>query len=95
MLDTRVEMPSLIQQLPSWRSHKIVNSAKITAITLQDDGTAVLVLSDETMDDLSIIVDQRWIEKHDAAVGGYFVVYSDEYASFSPETPFIGGYSRV
>ena len=36
-----------------------------------------------------------WLDKHNPAVGGYYVVYKDGYESFSPAQAFEEGYARI
>jgi hypothetical protein len=37
--------------------------------------------------------DSFWVAKHEPWVGGYIVVYDDNYTSFSPEKAFDEGYT--
>lgn len=40
-------------------------------------------------------VDADYVSKHNPKPGGYYVVYEDGYASYSPAAAFESGYSRV
>lgn len=40
-------------------------------------------------------VNADWYRKHDPSPGGYYVVYDDGYASFSPATAFEEGYTKL
>jgi hypothetical protein len=76
-----------INQLPQYRSHKIVRAAKIAAIDF-----------DERLDLAPygvVEVGKQWIAEKHAHVGGYFVVYDDGYTSYSPAAAFESGYSRI
>jgi hypothetical protein len=42
-----------------------------------------------------IPVDADWYRKHNPQLGGYYVVYEDGYASFSPAKAFEEGYTRI
>lgn len=42
-----------------------------------------------------IPVDANWYRKHDPSPGGYYVVYSDGYKSFSPAKAFEDSYTKV
>ena len=42
-----------------------------------------------------ITVDATWIQKHNPGVGGYYVVYDDGYASYSPAKAFEPGYAKI
>lgn len=80
-------------ELPMWQCHKKVRAAQIEAIADQHvpDGGAVLRLKGG----ISIKVEAKWVERHEARVGGYYVIYEDGYASFSPQAAFQGGYSPI
>ncbi len=74
-------------QLPQWHCHKIVGAAKIIAI---DFGERLDLMPHGVVE-----VGQRWVEEKHAEVGGYYVVYEDGYASFSPAKAFLEGYSPI
>ena len=42
-----------------------------------------------------IYVDGDYMAKHKPQVGGYYVVYKDGYASFSPAKAFVEGYELI
>lgn len=80
-------------QLPQYQCHKVVRAARITGfrengatdmpdILLGDIGAVAVQLSD-------------WHAKHKPQVGGYYVVYEDGYASYSPAKAFEEGYTLV
>jgi len=48
-----------------------------------------------TADKLEIHVTYEFMKKHEPKVGGYLVVYSDGYMSWSPADAFEGGYTQV
>ena len=75
--------------MQKYRSHKIVEAAKIENIGL---GTAfsMLYLSSETRR-----MPNEWMEKHEPKIGGYFVCYPDGYESYSPAEAFEFGYTAV
>lgn len=75
--------------LPEWVCHKRVRAAQIVAITDECAG-GYLHLAGVT---LPVHVDATWRQRHDAKVGGYYVVYEDGYASYSPQAAFEGGYT--
>lgn len=76
--------------LPRWQCHKKVDGDKIAAIT--DLGTSARL---HLACGVSITVDATWLARHRAEVGGYYVVYDDAYASFSPPAAFESGYSLI
>lgn len=79
-----------------YKSHKVVEAAKILDFVVAEDG-AIFVLDGQELGEL---VTGEWIMKQvgprgDVAslVGGYFVRYSDDYASWSPASAFEQGYT--
>jgi hypothetical protein len=78
--------------LPEWQCHKRVRAAQIEIIRDQHvpDG-AILTLTGG----FTVKVDAKWIDRHQARVGGYYVVYEDGYASYSPQAAFEGGYTPI
>lgn len=87
-------------ELPKYKCHKEVRAAKITHITKPQPGLTVWLV----FGDLSAavggswvgeLVSAEWMAKHKPEVGGYFVRYADEYASYSPAKAFEEGYSLI
>lgn len=80
--------------LPRWKCHKIVRAVQIESITKSDDKYTIKPVIDDKNKRMGlIIVDSEFIEKHNPQVGGYFVIYDDNYQSFSPKEAFEAGYS--
>ncbi len=74
--------------MPKYKCHKVVHALKIKAIdasviTPEEDGFAPFTVSIDYM------------TKHQPQVGGYYVVYSGGYKSFSPAKEFDEGYTKV
>ncbi|MGH7177867.1 MAG: hypothetical protein ACREJC_10835 [Tepidisphaeraceae bacterium] len=96
-------------QLPKYRYHKEVAASpwpvdpvgalKIRDITdprvpgQESDGSRLLHPVETGY--APICVSQTYMRKHDPQVGGYYVVYSDGYASWSPAKAFEEGYARI
>ena len=76
---------------PEYRCHKVVRAFKIGEIA--GLGDVFLFPVDEKLD--SVMVDSKWVKEKKAEVGGYFVVYEDEYTSYSPAKAFEEGYALV
>lgn len=76
-------------QLPQWQCHKVVRAAQIESINDQHREKPVLMLTGG----FRVEVDATWINRHQARVGGYYVVYEDGYASYSPQAAFESGYT--
>lgn len=84
------------KEMPKYKCHKEVHALKIKNIgfDLDDEDAGVIIqFEDETY--ASIEVDNEYIDKHEPHVGGYYVVYSDGYRSFSPADVFEAGYSKI
>lgn len=96
VLDTRVDLPNLHSVMPRWQCHKIVGGMRIIAINaLPDSPDIQLVLQDEQVGIQPVIVARSWYEKHKPEVTGYYVLYEDDYTSYSPAVAFENGYHRV
>jgi len=76
--------------MQKFKSHKIVEAVKIAAIMFAADGSACINPGAE-----AINVSAAYIDKHDPAMGGYYVRYPDGYESWSPSEAFEGGYTAV
>ena len=89
------------RQLPAYKSHKTVRALKIASIeqTPADEPAAVaggtwrLIPEDKSYD--PITVSHSYVLKHNPQPGGYYVVYADGYASFSPAQAFEEGYTAT
>lgn len=94
-------------EMPKYRSHKTVWALKIASIEYNrtpsgnpdpsadraDSCTAIITPGDAGYAPFK--VDAEFVRKHDPKVGGYYVVYSDGYKSWSPAEAFEGGYTRI
>jgi len=88
-------------QLKQWKSHKIIRAARIVLVS-SDEDSVVLMLDPEhaTSDDGTrpfVTVPKTWppFLNNKVLVGGYFILYSDGYESWSPAKPFEEGYTEV
>jgi len=88
-------------KLPEWKCHKIVKAARIEKIevppSVHDPAAQcgpLLVLHDEQVGYWVLDMGEKWMQKFEPQAGGYFVVYEDGYASFSPAKAFEEGYTR-
>ena len=77
-------------KLKKWKCHKTVHAGKI--VGLKYDG---LFVNLELDDGQIVAVDTEWANKHDVEDNGYYVVYEDGYASWSPAEPFEEGYTLI
>ena len=89
--------------LPKYKSHKEVWAIKIKEIVKdvdlankenrETDGSAIITPEEGGYSPFS--VDFRYLKKHNPEVGGYYVIYKDGYASWSPASAFEEGYTKV
>ncbi len=94
-------------QLKRYRSHKTVCALKIAKIEVcvrdspPSEMSCVTAVSDEATttltfeDGQALTVSPAYVNKHQPAVGGYFVSYADGYESWSPAKAFEEGYTEV
>ena len=91
-------------RLPQYRSHKIVQAAKIIGISPwgvgEGMGANLLVEmpfekdGSEGIGTFELSTKAGYYNKHKPTIGGYYVLYPDGYESFSPAKPFEEGYTR-
>lgn len=87
-----MENPQPAENLPAFKSHKIVHAAQIVGRIGNGDGTHLLDLGVHGFVD----VDAAWWTRNPTCVPGfYFVQYADGYTSASPAKAFEEGYTRV
>ena len=89
------------RELPRYKCHKEVHALKIEKIGY-DPKTQKFTLTPADEGYGPFEVSQEYIDKHcpklldlNSMVDGYYVVYEDGYASFSPAEPFENGYRRL
>jgi len=90
------------RELPRYRSHKDVWALKIKAIrqasaqeSTPSGEPARLIIIPEESGYAPFGVTHEYMHKHDPKVGGYWVVYKDDYQSWSPAEAFEEGYTKV
>lgn len=87
-------------EMPRYKCHKEVWALKIAAIKRDGEGEeresdgSAMITPDDTFYG-AFKVDADYVHKHKPQVGGYYVVYSDGYKSFSPAEAFESGYSLI
>jgi hypothetical protein len=84
--------------LPKYKCHKEVWAAKITEITQAPADQECMNAGGDWYLHLEggsrvIVGHNKYYTKHLPEVGGYFVVYKDDYQSFSPADVFEDGYT--
>jgi hypothetical protein len=87
------------REMPKYRSHKTVWALKIKSVVDptnqgdETDGSRVLTFEDPGYAPMRVA--HAYVRKHDPKAGGYYVVYEDGYASWSPAEAFESGYTRI
>lgn len=95
-------MPTDAPEIPYWRSHKIVQAAKITGMQFPPEGPTICMgdipakalLTDKDFGRMVGMTDpaagdaEAWAN----LVGGYYIRYEDGYQSWSPAAVFEAGY---
>jgi hypothetical protein len=76
--------------MKTYKCHKTVKAFKISKIEPARAGEHRLSSAEGDQ----VLVMQAWLDKHNPAVGGYFVVYKDGYESYSPAESFEDGYDE-
>jgi hypothetical protein len=87
------ESPNPHPEWPKYRCHKEVLAVKITAMASYVDGMSRLMPEDVSI--MPVLVDAKWMAKHEPQAPGYLVRYNDGYISWSPKEAFEEGYTRI
>lgn len=90
---------ALFPEMPRYRSHKEVRALRIKQVVVHEPASGTdcrggFIFPEETRQ-APIQVDADWLHKHNPQPGGYYVVYADGYASYSPAQAFEEGYTRI
>lgn len=83
------------REMPRYQCHKKVWALKIKSVTTERRLNGDWFLSFEEQGFADIRKDAEWADKHKPQPGGYYVVYADGYASYSPAKAFEEGYTRI
>jgi len=81
------------REMPKFKCHKEVHALKIDRVTLNPNNSVDLFFEDERYSPINL--EEPWNDHHEPKVGGYYVVYEDGYASFSPGEAFEKGYALI
>lgn len=93
------EHGSVSTEMPRYKCHKVVHALKIQALVNptkpgnESDGSLIIVPAEDGF--APFRVKHEYVHKHKPIAGGYYVVYEDGYASFSPAKAFEEGYTRL
>ena len=83
-------------EMPRYKCHKEVHALKIQEMRVVPETTTgrwLLYPADPEYGPIE--VDQEYMVRHKPQLGGYYVVYEDGYASYSPAKAFEDGYTRI
>ena len=86
----------MTRALPRYQCHKVVHAVRILAFEVLDDETSK-IMPDDPLNG-AIVTAPGWHAKfhgHENDDPGYYVVYDDGYASWSPTKPFEDGYTLL
>ena len=83
-----------VQSMPEWRCHKVVRALKIDTVspTLEDGSLELGFYNCHSAVYPKMLVSAEWAARHKPEPGGWYVVYADDYASYSPAKAFEDGY---
>ena len=81
--------------LPRYQSHKKVWALKIAAIEFDESGVAKIAPVEKGYTTIETLPGYRAKFHGSEEDLGYYVVYEDDYASWSPTQAFEEGYTRV
>lgn len=84
---------SAMVEMPKYKCHKEVWALKIKNAVTEDSGETTLFFEEDGY--APIKVSAEWMHKRNGKPGGYYVVYSDGYTSWSPTDAFEEGYKRI
>lgn len=89
-----------MKELPRYQCHKIVRAVKIAAVRLTSENyvrETWITPADAAYE--PFMVDEDWINRYgddyNHSDPGYYVVYKDGYASWSPTKAFEEGYTLI
>lgn len=86
-------------EMPKYKCHKEVWALKIKFLTMDCDGDdewdGSYLMGPEENGYGVIKLPASFCGKHKPEVGGYYVVYEDGYASYSPAAAFESGYALI
>lgn len=77
------------REMPRYISQKTVWALCIASVEVRAANGHVLHFTDPGYAPIHVTDD--WLQKHNPAVGGFYVVYRDGYSSYSPAQPFVDG----
>lgn len=86
-------MCDVMREMPRYKCHKEVHALQIAMVDIDEAPGATITPTEQGY--APFRVDQEYVDKHKPEAGGYYIVYSDGYKSFSPTGAFEEGYTAV
>ena len=80
--------------MKTYQCHKKVEAFQI-ASTIEDAARFGKVLLRSANGEDAVEVNDAWVNRHNPKIGGYVVIYSDGYKSYSPQEVFESGYTVI
>jgi len=89
------ETVTVTTEMPRYKCHKEVHALKLAAVTVQEDGSAIIQPTDVHYS--SFLAGSKFVERFKGTDDdpGYYVVYEDGYESWSPTKAFEDGYTAI
>jgi len=86
--------------IPYWRCHKVVQAFQIADVQpyghdLKNDIRWFQLTPNDPEMAGKYLVDEKYINRYAPTIGGYYVLYPDNYESYSPPEAFEDGYNRT
>lgn len=82
-----------MREMPRYKCHKEVWALKIAQIYDHAEAGAEITPAEDGYS--GFVVSAEYMQKHKPQIGGYYVVYADDYTSYSPAKAFEEGYTLV
>lgn len=82
-------------EMPRYKCHKDVHALRIEIVKINEDGSGTIVPRDQRYAAFTTATDWGDRFKGDENDTGYYVVYKDGYASWSPTKDFEEGYTLI
>ena len=89
------EETTSVRAMPRYKSHKEVMALKLVGASKNDDGTVIIQPADASYP--SFLADVEFGKRFNGVSDdpGYYVLYNDGYASWSPTKVFEEGYTLL
>ena len=79
------------KEMPRYKCHKEVHALKIDRILTDPEGGLPVIVPEGNYTPFEVT--HEWFAKHEPTASGYYVLYEDGYASYSPAKAFEEGYT--